>query len=87
MEKRLQRNKEEKKIAGVCSGLADYFDVDVTIIRVAFVVAVMAGLSGILAYLILWIVVPAKPTIQGTYYPGRGRYNADYRVYEDTTQY
>lgn len=76
MEKKLQRNEQDKMLAGVCAGLADYFDVDVTWIRIAFVVAVLAGFSGVLAYIILWIAVPAKP-----YYPGK--FTADYRVYED----
>lgn len=85
MEKKLQRNEQEKIIAGVCAGLADYFEVDVTWVRVAFVIAVLAGLSGILAYIILWIAIPARPYIPGTFNApyGKGRYNADYRVYED----
>lgn len=94
MEKKLQRNEQDKMVAGVCAGLADYFDIDVTWIRIAFVVAVIAGLSGLLAYIILWIAVPAKPYIPGSYNPatgrynaeynpGTGRYNTDYRVYED----
>ena len=94
MEKRLHRNEQDKMIAGVCAGLAEYFDVDVTWIRIAFVIAVIAGASGILAYVILWIAVPARPFIPGTfnqpsgrynagYNPESGRYNADYRVYED----
>jgi phage shock protein PspC (stress-responsive transcriptional regulator) len=58
-------------IAGVCSGLADYFDIDVTWVRIAFVVAVIAGASGILAYIILWIAVPKKP-----YIPDFGQFNA-----------
>jgi phage shock protein C len=71
MEKKLQRNQQDKMIAGVCSGLADYFDIDVTWVRIAFVVAVIAGASGILAYLILWIAVPKKP-----YIPNFGQFNA-----------
>lgn len=77
MEKRLQRNEQDKMIAGVCSGLADYFDVDVTWIRIAFVVAVMAGASGLLAYIVLWIAVPRKP-----YIPDYAKFNADYKVYD-----
>jgi phage shock protein C len=61
MEKKLQRSREDEMIAGVCSGLAEHFDIDVTWIRIAFVLAVMLGASGILAYIILWIVVPKKP--------------------------
>ena len=83
MEKKLQRNEQDKMIAGVCAGLADYFDVDVTWIRIAFVVAFLAGFSGLLAYVILWIAVPVKPFVPGTFYQGAGRYDADYRVYEE----
>jgi phage shock protein C len=75
MEKKLQRNQQDKMIAGVCSGLADYFDVDVTWVRIAFVVAVMVGGSGLLAYLILWIAVPRKP-----YLPNYGQFTANYNV-------
>ena len=81
MERKLYRNTQDKKLAGVCSGLAEYFDIDVTLVRVAFIVAVLAGLSGILAYIIFWIVVPAKPFTRGSY-PGRN-YTTEYRVYED----
>ena len=77
MEKKLQRNEQDKMLAGVCAGLADYFDVDVTWVRIAFVVATLAGFSGFLAYVILWIAVPVKPY---NYKPG---YTADYRVYEE----
>lgn len=83
MEKKLQRNEQEKMIAGVCAGLADYFDLDVTWIRIAFVIAFLAGFSGLLAYIILWIAVPVKPYVPGTFYQGPGRYDADYRVYEE----
>lgn len=75
MEKKLQRNQQDKMLAGVCSGLADYFDLDVTWVRVAFVVAVMAGASGLLAYIVFWIAVPRKP-----YVPDYGQFTADYKV-------
>lgn len=78
MEKKLQRNEQEKMIAGVCAGLADYFDVDVSWIRIAFVVAVVAGFSGLLAYIVLWIAVPSRP-----FTPDYGQFNADYKVYEN----
>lgn len=83
MQKKLQRNEQDKILAGVCSGLADYFDVDVTWIRIAFVVATLAGFSGVLAYIILWIAVPARPITPGNYNSASGRYNTDYRVYEE----
>ena len=83
MERKLQRNTQDKKLAGVCSGLAEYFDVDVTLIRVVFIMAVLAGFSGILAYIILWIIVPVKPLMPGSY---SRHYTADYRVYNKNPQ-
>lgn len=61
MEKRLFRNENDKVIAGVSSGLADYMEVDVTIIRLLFVLSsfFLMG-TGVLVYLILWIVVPVN---------------------------
>ncbi len=86
MEKKLYRNEQEKMLAGVCAGLADYFDVDVTWVRIGFVVAVIAGLSGILAYIILWIAIPAKRYLPGQPVPDYRNYNADYRVYNESRQ-
>ncbi|MFN8407441.1 MAG: PspC domain-containing protein [Sphingobacteriaceae bacterium] len=67
MNKKLQRNEQNKMIAGVCSGLADYFSVDVSWVRAAFLLALVAGCSGGLIYLILWIAVPSGSieSIQG----------------------
>jgi phage shock protein PspC (stress-responsive transcriptional regulator) len=50
-------------IGGVCGGLAKYFDIDPTIVRVLFVVSIFIGGGGILAYIILWIVVPEEQII------------------------
>jgi phage shock protein C len=52
--------KGEKKLFGVCSGVANYFDLDPTIVRVGFVLAVVLGGTGILAYIILAIVMPER---------------------------
>ncbi|HUM46985.1 MAG TPA: PspC domain-containing protein [Chitinophagales bacterium] len=52
--------KGEKKIFGVCSGIANYFDIDPTIVRVIFVFGFVAAGSGLLLYLILAIVMPDK---------------------------
>jgi phage shock protein C len=60
--KRLVRSSTDKKIAGVCGGLADYFDIDATIIRVCWLLAVLFAGTGILAYIILWIALPVAPT-------------------------
>ena len=51
----------DKMIGGVAGGLAEYFDIDSTLVRVLFIVVVFLGGGGILAYIILWIVVPQKP--------------------------
>jgi phage shock protein PspC (stress-responsive transcriptional regulator) len=55
------RSSTDKKIAGVCAGLADYFDMDPTIIRVIWLLLLICAGTGFLAYLILWIVLPVAP--------------------------
>jgi phage shock protein PspC (stress-responsive transcriptional regulator) len=60
--KRLVRSTNDRKVAGVCGGLADYFDLDPTIIRVVWVLAVLCGGTGLLAYIILWVAVPEGVT-------------------------
>lgn len=65
MNKRLYRSTTDKKIAGVCGGLAEYFNVDPVIIRILFFILLLpGGLPGLLPYIILWIVVPEKPAVQ-----------------------
>jgi len=60
--KRLYRSSTNKKIAGVCGGLGEYFNVDATVIRVIFVLLLLpGGLPGLVPYLILWIFMPQKP--------------------------
>ncbi len=61
MQKRLYRSKDERMIWGVCGGLAKYFDVDPTIIRLVAVLTLFLGLVGVLVYIILAIVVPLEP--------------------------
>ena len=61
MNKRLYRSKIERKIAGVCGGVAEYFDIDPTIIRLAWVIAIFCAGGGILAYLLAMIIIPEKP--------------------------
>jgi phage shock protein C len=59
--KRLYRSKNEKMIAGVCGGLASYFSLDPTIVRLIFILLLFAPPSGILIYLILWLITPLEP--------------------------
>ena len=57
-EKRLVRSTTDSMVAGVASGLAKYFDVDPTLVRIIFVILALAGGPGVLIYLILWLVMP-----------------------------
>jgi len=61
MANKLCRSRTDCMIAGVCGGLAEYFSIDSSLVRVGAVLFTIAGGAGIVAYLILWIVVPQKP--------------------------
>ncbi|MFQ6608991.1 MAG: PspC domain-containing protein [Fidelibacterota bacterium] len=56
---RLYRNRTEGKVAGICAGLGDYFDIDPVIFRLLFIVMIFWG-GGIIAYLIAWFIIPEK---------------------------
>lgn len=56
--KKLYRSFQDRKIAGVCGGLGKYFNIDPTIVRVIFLVLFICGGSGLLLYLLLWLIVP-----------------------------
>lgn len=58
MKKQLMRSGRDKKIAGVCAGVANYFDIDPTIVRVIWGVLAFCYGAGIVAYIILWIIAP-----------------------------
>lgn len=60
MAKKLFLSDSDKKIAGVCGGLAEYFDVDPIIIRLIWIILVLCFGTGIIAYLIAWFVIPHK---------------------------
>ncbi len=59
--RKLYRSRTNRKLAGVCGGLAEYFNVDPTLIRVAFVVLTALGGAGLVAYLGMWLVIPSEP--------------------------
>ena len=60
-DKRLTRSQSEKMVAGVLGGLATYFDIDPTLVRLGFVVLVFAGVgSPVLAYVVLWLIMPLE---------------------------
>jgi phage shock protein C len=58
---RLVRPRADRKIGGVCAAFAEYFDLDVTVIRVAWVLTLIFAGCGLLAYLVAWIVIPEEP--------------------------
>jgi phage shock protein C len=62
--KRLYRSRDERMISGVCGGIAKYFNVDPTLIRLLFVLFAFAGGPGLIAYIILAIIVPEEPAGQ-----------------------
>ena len=59
--KRLYRSVHNRKIGGVAGGLAEYFDIDPTLVRLIWVIALFAFGTGFLAYIIGWIVIPEAP--------------------------
>ncbi|PYV48308.1 MAG: hypothetical protein DMG92_13995 [Acidobacteria bacterium] len=60
--KRLVRSREGRKVAGVCLGMAEYFDLDVTLVRLVWLItALVTGGIGFVAYVVAWIVVPEEP--------------------------
>jgi len=60
MNKRLMRDENNKLVAGVCSGLGNYFNVDPVLVRLAFILAVLLFGFGILPYILLWIIMPKR---------------------------
>lgn len=61
--KKLYRSKKDSMVAGVCGGIAEYLDVDATLIRLLWIFITFLGGSGIIAYLIAWVVIPNDPAI------------------------
>ena len=60
-EKKLYKSSTDKKLAGVCGGLAEYFNIDSTLVRLSWVVFGPLGGSGLLAYIIAAIIMPDRP--------------------------
>ena len=61
MRKRLYKSNTDKMVAGVCGGIAAYFDIDPTLVRLIWVLFCVAGGSGLLAYIIAAIIIPQDP--------------------------
>jgi phage shock protein PspC (stress-responsive transcriptional regulator) len=62
MAKKLYRSVEQRMNAGVCGGIGEYFDFDPTLVRLLAVALVLAGGSGVLAYILAWIIIPDPPS-------------------------
>jgi len=62
--KRLTRSRTNRMLGGVCGGLGEYFDLDPTLIRIAFVALIFLGMgSPILGYILLWIIIPREDKV------------------------
>ena len=59
--RRLYRSRTDRKLAGVCGGLAQYFNTNATLMRVLFVVLALLGGPGLVLYLLMWVLVPEEP--------------------------
>lgn len=61
--KRLYRSTHDRMLAGVCAGIAEYFSLDPTVVRLIFAVLILVGVgSPVLAYIVLWFIMPEAPT-------------------------
>jgi phage shock protein C len=71
---RLYRSTQDKMIAGVCGGLAEFFGLDPSLVRLVFVLMALLGGHGVLVYIILWAIVPQRPAAATvvTSYPSEG---------------
>ncbi len=65
-EKKLIRSRANRKIAGVCAGLGEYLDLDVSLVRILWLFVTLVGgvLPGVVAYVLAWIIVPEEPEIR-----------------------
>ena len=61
MGKRLYKSRTDKKIDGVCAGIGEYFDIDPTLVRLVWALAILCAGTGLLAYIVAAIVMPRNP--------------------------
>ncbi len=64
--RKLYRSRKNKIFGGVCGGLGEYFDIDPTWVRLLFVLFLILGGSGILIYVLMWLIIPLAPEESGT---------------------
>ena len=75
--KKLYRSNTDKQVMGVCGGLGDYFEIDSTLVRLAFVALVLFAGTGLLAYLIMGIVIPKEDEINNNRNHSQNTMNAE----------
>lgn len=63
MDKKLYLSNTDKKVAGVCGGIAEYFNIDSTLVRLGWIVFICLGGSGILGYIIAALIIPKSPNL------------------------
>jgi phage shock protein C len=68
-QRRLMRSRYDKKIAGVCSGVARYFDLDTNLVRLVWLLCLLLAGTGLLAYIIAWVIMPVEPEYLQASYP------------------
>ncbi len=68
--RKLYRRADDKVLAGVCGGLADYFDLDTTLIRVLWVIFSLFYFIGVIVYIVLVLVIPVEPVVDVEQSPG-----------------
>ena len=61
MERKLYRSRKDRIIGGVCGGIANYFDIDPTLVRLAFIFILLFRGAGLLGYIIAWFIIPERP--------------------------
>ena len=64
MKKKIYRSESDRKIAGVCGGIAEYFDIDSTLVRLAWAVLVLCAGTGILAYFLAALIIPNESEVE-----------------------
>ncbi len=93
--KRLYRSRQDSKIAGVCGGIAEYFNIDSTILRLLAVLTIFFGGGGIIVYLVAWLIIPLAPLTGESNYstrekrddsPGQSRTTIDAEIIEETKE-
>ena len=64
MKKKIYRSETDRKIAGVCGGIAEYFEIDATLVRLAWAILVLCAGTGIIAYLLAALIIPNESEVE-----------------------